>query len=461
MTAMRLSITFKLFVILVIASTFIVGSLVWIIQRSFDRGFLRYVNTVEETARARMISELETAFTAHWGWPRLDLDSMWRENRMRAYAATRDDTPQSFQAFRRLHPVIVDSSRALVLPPHVPDFDPAQYDFRPLHQGRDVIGYVGFPEFVRPSNVNELRFLQQQTRTFATIAVLTIGVCMILALPFSRQLVRPVKRLSHAARALAAGRYDVRISAHSSDEIGQLSRDFNHLAQTLEKHEHARQQWMADIAHELRTPLAVMLANLEAIEDGVRRADAEQIKQLHGQVIQLTRVVNDLHELSMADIGALNYQMELVSLPGIVHNAVQMTRTSLEAAGIRVDERPPPVDLKVLGDVNRLQQLFGNLLSNTLAYTDRGGQLRISITQQADRAVVDFEDSAPGVPESALPRLFDRLYRVDTSRSRAKGGSGLGLAICASIVEAHHGEISARHSPLGGLWIRVSIPVAS
>ena len=245
----------------------------------------------------------------------------------------------------------------------------------------------------------------------------------------------------------------------SGDELGRLAEDFNRLAVTLERNEQLRRAFMADISHELRTPLAVLRGELEAIEDGVRPMSPESVKSLQGEVATLGKLVDDLYELSLADVGALTYRKTALDLAEPLTQALEGFRERLVERRIALETVLPPAGtLTVLADPDRLRQLFNNLLENTVRYTDPGGRLRVEARCERGRVRIDFQDSAPGVPEELLPRLFERLFRVEGSRSRAGGGAGLGLAICRSIVQAHDGEIDARPSPLGGVWVHVSLP---
>jgi two-component system sensor histidine kinase BaeS len=246
-----------------------------------------------------------------------------------------------------------------------------------------------------------------------------------------------------------------------TDELGQLARDFNSLALTLEKNEQARRQWVADISHELRTPLAVLRGEVEALQDGVRQTTPETLHSLHSEVMRLSRMVDDLHQLALSDVGALTYRKRKVNLGEELREAADSFRSGFAGKGIMLAaDLPSAPAIDVFADPERLHQLFNNLLDNSLKYTEAGGRLDIRLETGEGVASIHFMDSAPGVPEAEIGRLFDRLYRVESSRSRATGGAGLGLAICRNIVEAHEGTITAKPSPLGGVWITVVLPVA-
>src|SRR2546429_341805 len=215
---------------------------------------------------------------------------------------------------------------------------------------------------------------------------------------------------------------------------------------------------MADVSQELRTPLAIVKGELEAIEDGVRPLSRESLASLNHEVAALGKLVDYLYQLALADVGALAYRKEPVEITQLLQEAV-------DSLGERFNERRLSVETdlapaRAFADGDRLTQAFRNLRENSLRYTDAGGRVPIGARRHAGKIRIVVEDSDPGVPAQAMPHLFERFYRVDGSRSRANGGAGLGLAICRSIVEAHDGEINARSSPLGGLAVEIELPVA-
>ncbi len=251
------------------------------------------------------------------------------------------------------------------------------------------------------------------------------------------------------------------MQAQADDEVGQLARDFNQLAFALERNERMRREFMASISHELRTPLAVLRGELEALEDGVRALDAMSLRSLQQEVGLLNKLVADLYELSLADVGALTYRKSPVDLIELLQLSLAGAAGRCRERGLSLEMTVPERTRPVLADAGRLQQLFGNLLENSLRYTDSGGRLRIEVVQDGAGIGVDWMDSGPGVPDAELSRLFERFYRAEASRRRASGGSGLGLAICRSIAEAHGGTLEARRSPLGGLWLHLQLPTES
>jgi two-component system sensor histidine kinase BaeS len=360
--------------------------------------------------------------------------------------------PPRFNFLRRLQ--ILDTKKQVVFGHH--EALPNEI-LRPLHHEGQIIGWVGLrPHEVITDNL-ALSFQAQQHHSYILIAALAVVISVLVSWVLARQLLNPIRHITAGARALGSGHYQTRLPVKSSDELGQLATDFNYLAHTLERNEQARRQWIADISHELRTPLAILRGEIEAMQDGVHAMTLENLKSLHSETLSLGKLVDDLYELALSDLGALDYRKEVVNIAEVLDSVVTAFQPRFVAKPIVLATQIPE-RVTVFADTRRLTQLFTNLLENSLRYTEFQGRLEISLETTANQVLLDFKDSAPGVPEDSLDKLFERLYRVDKSRSRALGGAGLGLAICRNIVEAHEGQISARHSPLGGVWVRVELP---
>jgi len=489
---MKVRIQHKMFIALLAAMAAVVFCMFLVMRWSFDRGFLRYSHALDQERLEALAGRFEEMYAAEGSWRSLKDDPMRLRFLLRPARPERDgEAPGSGSAggpaqegsrFRgrgmgmgRMHEgrrgsphdpaggflrriVLLDEARNPVLgPPALP----RGLSLRPLtHDGR-TIGYLGMVPSRIVSDALQQRFVQEQKKTFAVIALAMVVLAALLSVPLARQMVRRIRDLASATHLLASGKYDTRVSGESSDELGQLSRDFNTLALTLEKNEKARRQWVADISHELRTPLSVLRGEIEAFQDGVREPTPEAIAALHAEVMKLGRLVDDLYELSLSDLGAMTYRRVESDLAPLLLQAIEPLRREFDARGIRLEvEVPEDRAFPLFADPDRLHQLFSNLLENSLKYTEAGGRLRIRLERQDRKALVHFEDSGPGVPASELPRLFDRLYRVEGSRSRATGGAGLGLAICRNIVEAHSGAIAAFPSPMGGLWVKAELPLS-
>ena len=241
------------------------------------------------------------------------------------------------------------------------------------------------------------------------------------------------------------------------DELGELIRSMNRLAHSLAESSTARERWLADISHELRTPVAVLQGELEALVDGVRAADPARLASLHQEVLHLRRLLDDLHDLAMADAGALRYRFARLDLKALLEDALQAMSGRLADHAHELSLQADAGPMMIEGDATRLRQLIDNLLDNSIKYTDRGGRIEVSLAKTAQGLQLTLADSAPGVAGQHHEQLFERLFRVESSRNRELGGAGLGLALCRRIAEAHGGSISATGSALGGLLITVNL----
>lgn len=493
---MKIGITYRLFLAILAAAGLAVTSMLLIMHWSIDRGFLRYVNNMEQTRLTRLAEALEKSYAGAGSWDLLKRDpEQWP---LLLAASVPEGEPPSPDVMRhKPGPAAPDKERHGPMPypppgqkmegdvgPLPPPFPgvfnmrfflldagkqplfapagiPGNVKLKPLHHHDRIIGYVGFLPRQRLSDKLQVRFLKEQQLALALVGGVVLLLAAGFSLPLANRLVRPIKALAAASGRLAAGEFSTRVHVTTTDEIGHLARDFNALALTLEKNEQARRQWVADISHELRTPLAVLRGELEALQDGIRNTTPESINSLHGEVLRMGRLVNDLYQLSLSDLGALTYRKEEVDLAQLLVTTLSSYRPEFAAKNIDLAaDILSETALMVFGDPERLRQLFANLLDNSLKYTDPWGKLEIRLACRDELVTIDIEDSAPGVPERELEKLFDRLYRVEASRNRSTGGAGLGLAICRNIVEAHAGTITAHTSPLGGVWIRIVMPLS-
>jgi two-component system, OmpR family, sensor histidine kinase BaeS len=312
-------------------------------------------------------------------------------------------------------------------------------------------------------NATAANFLRTQTRDILLLSGALLLAALALAAGLARHMLRPVAALHGVTARLARGELAARAPVLSRDELGELALHVNAMAQELERNETQRRQMLADVSHELRTPLTVIRGEIEALIDGVRKADQQALESLHGEVLRLTKLVDDLHQLALADTGDLHFEMHELALQPMLLPLLERCRPRAAAAGLVLRWALPPQPVQVRADARRLEQVIVNLLENSIRYTDRGGVIVLGLgvrhDGRQDLAEITVDDSAPGVPPGAHARLFERLYRVDQARTRERGGSGLGLAICKAIVEAHGGNIVALPSEHGGIRIRITLPL--
>ncbi|NVD71057.1 HAMP domain-containing protein [Duganella sp. BJB1802] len=302
-------------------------------------------------------------------------------------------------------------------------------------------------------------FLREQLQSILLLSVVLIGLAVLAAIWLARHLLRPVAALRDVTARLALGELSARAPLLSRDEVAELALHVNAMAEALEDSERQRRKMLADVSHELRTPLTVIRGEIEALLDGIRQADANALQSLHAEVLRLNKLVDDLHQLTMADAGDLHYHWHELNLAELLRPTLERYQPRAQKCGLDLSWSLPSAPLLLQGDAGRLQQVFTNLLENSLRYTDSGGQVVVALGSAAGHAEIVVEDSAPGVPAAVLGSIFERLYRVDGARTRERGGSGLGLAICKALVDAHGGSIVAAPSVLGGVKITVRLPL--
>jgi two-component system sensor histidine kinase BaeS len=301
----------------------------------------------------------------------------------------------------------------------------------------------------------------EHTLRLAGLVFLTASVAaLVVSAVIGRHVAMPLARASGAIRSLSEGRRGVHLTLDGAEELRVLALGISSLGQALERDTQARQQWIADTAHEVRTPLTVLHAELDAMLEGVRPIDREAVVSLKTELDRLTSLAASLGQLMVTDQRRLELECARVDLGALAESTLATFASRLTAAGLAHDARIPeaPEATYVTGDPTRLLQVLENLLENAIRYTDEGGRVELAILRVGARVVLHLDDTAPSVPEADLPRLFDRFFRVEPSRSRAHGGSGLGLSIARELVLAQGGTIAATPSPLGGLRVTLDLP---
>ncbi len=280
---------------------------------------------------------------------------------------------------------------------------------------------------------------------------------LILGGLLSGVLTAPLRRLTHAAEAIAGGDLAQRVAVSSGDEIGELGHAFNAMAESLGRAETLRKNLIADISHELRTPLTVIQGDLQAILDGVYPLEMTQVASLYDETRLLTRLVDDLHDLALADAGQLRIERLPVNVADLARAAVGQFAPLAEASGVHLTLESDS-DAYVEGDPDRLSQVLRNLLSNALRHTPAGGRVTVQVISEARGVSLNVADTGSGIAPEDLPHVFDRFYRGDRSRSRQGGGAGLGLAIARQLVLAHGGALHVESQPGVGTTFRVQLP---
>ena len=468
---------------------------------SLQRGLGGYVAQIELGRLEYLESQLRREYAKDPQWSTLTPERWNALTRFGSQAAVPVSPPAEAEAPRRAtlgpaltqqlrpierHPLhqrlgLLDSKGRLLagVPPvpgsaHNPLFDSQ-------HQ---MIGTLTLNQPEDLKNQIDNAFLKEHLVFLGATSLLGLLLAAALSWWLSRRWIRPIEALSQGAKAFASGQLDYRIAIAGHDELGQLADRYNHMAGQLAQAQAQQHEWLTQVAHELRTPLAAVRAEIEAVQDGIRSFDAQTAARLHRQILRLTQLVGDMratiptalvvHAPEAAPALQLTAHLpaaaRALDMRALTIEAVEAVQIRFSQAGMGLSTAQelhtalPPA--WVQGNAQQLHQVLSNILENSLRYTDAPGRLTISASLHGQAAQpgqrwleLHLDDSAPSVPPAELPRIFERFYRVETSRSRASGGSGLGLAICKSIVQAHGGQLQASISSLGGLRITLILPL--
>jgi two-component system sensor histidine kinase BaeS len=461
-------ITAKLFFAILLTCIVVAVAMATAIRTSFNQGFIGYLNEQEEQRVEALRPTLANAYAKHGSWeflrgerrqwfelirpPGMPMPDQRGERPRRA-------PPESDLTGLNLRVGLLDAQKQLVA--GNPTLN-RNAKLKSIEVDGDTVGWIALVPFQQVSTGAAMRFQQQQLKSSLAIGGIAIFLAALVAWLLARMFIAPIKHIAASTHRLAAGDYATQVTVSSSDELGQLAQDFNHLALTLEKNEKLRRAFMADVSHELRTPVAVLKGELEALQDGVRPLTPAAIQSLQSEVATLGKLIDDLYELSLSDAGAMTYKKRATDVLDVLRATVESFQGRFAQSGLAL-ELAVPAQLAAIChvDPDRIRQLFSNLLENAARYTDAGGKLVVKGALENRMLTLRFEDTKPGVPDPMLPQLFERFFRVDQSRSRSTGGAGLGLAISRNIVEAHQGRIAASASALGGVCITVTLPLAN
>ena len=307
----------------------------------------------------------------------------------------------------------------------------------------------------------ELEFIQRINRTLLFGALTGASIALLLGVLLSRTLTRPIRELTRATHAVAEGDLSQQVPVRSNDELGELAQAFNKMSNELLRSVNARRQMTADIAHELRTPLSLILGHAEAVHDGVLPPSRDNFEIIREEATRLEHLVNDLRTLSLADAGELTISLQMIEPERLLQEIASLYQYQTQRKdiilGLDIASSVPAIEV----DPGRITQVLTNILDNALRYTPEGGSILLSAKEVNGHVQLAVQDSGPGLKAEELGRIFNRFYRTDASRQREDGGSGLGLAIAKSIVEAHGGQISAESEAGGGLRVIISLPKKS
>jgi signal transduction histidine kinase len=330
--------------------------------------------------------------------------------------------------------------------------------FEPIEVAGTTVGWLVVPGDAFPPTGGESLFFHRVNNTLLLGAVAAFAVALVAGALAARSLTRPLLELTAATQAVAAGDFERKVNVKSSDELGALAESFNRMSAALAEAQKLRRRMTADIAHELRTPLSIILGHVDAVEDGVLTNSAESIRVIREETERLSRLVEDLRTLTRADAGELALERRPVAVADLVARVLAAYQPQAAAKDIaltaEIEADLPPIEL----DPDRMLQVLNNLLANALFHTPAGGRITVGGAATPSGVRLTVQDSGPGFPPEDVGRIFDRFYRSDKARRREDGGSGLGLAIARSIVEAHGGAIGAQNTPGQGAAIVIDLP---
>ncbi|NAR17217.1 sensor histidine kinase efflux regulator BaeS [Acinetobacter haemolyticus] len=331
-----------------------------------------------------------------------------------------------------------------------------QLSYRPIIVDEKVVGYLGLKPVLDQDDASSINFFSNQKRYLFLVYVLTVLSSLVAALLMATYFKKPIQRLLKATLELTRGNYQHQVMIKRNDELGDLSNQLNHLADILHQHEQSRRQWVADTSHELKTPLAVLQAQIEAMQDGIRKATPEHLEAMMRQVSSLKKLTQDLADLAQAEAQQLKCYFAEVNPWDVVLQEVENFKSTFEQHQLEVELLGEGALLSL--DRDRFKQIIVNLLGNCVRYTEKGGKIQIHTQQDQQQWILYVDDSPLGVSDEQLARLGERFYRVDDSRTRSTGGTGLGLALSTKLAQALGGALTFEHSPLGGLRCVLTFP---
>lgn len=312
----------------------------------------------------------------------------------------------------------------------------------PITVNDQLVGYLLLNTAGRGAlSATDQSFLDQLQNTLIVAALIASGLGLVVGLLIARTLASPLSKLANAAHDFAAHQWDRRVKVGGTQEMAEVSRAFNNMADSLQQAETQRRNLIADVAHELRTPLTVLQGNLRAILDGVYPLEKTEIATVYDETRLLNRLVDDLRELALAEAGQLKLNLSSIDLRPLIDSTVASFALAAEEQQITLETSITNELLLARADADRVAQVLRNLIGNALQHTGRGGRIIISAKSNSTGIEVSVTDTGEGIAAEDLPHIFDRFYRGDKSRARHSGGSGLGLAIAKALIESMGGQI--------------------
>lgn len=454
---MKLKLLHKLFFTNLATVIPLLVALIFLHYESGQRFLNKLTQEVESPAMQSILSRLRIHYKNHRKWKiSPDNDAEWNDILFKGFMDIYSprDTDSYFSNFSK-RIALADVNGELLTDSYMGDQDINRI---PLKENGIIIGWLQVAKPRYP-----LAFLsafnQAEINLVYWICALALTLTLIVNLLFARHLTSPISALQHTVKKLGQLRFDSETCIRNSDEIGSLNQTINQAAKELTAYQARQKRWLMDISHELRTPLTILIGEMEAITDGVSPCSRESVESLKEETQQIKRLVDDLHELTVMERVGFSLSQVMLEINEIILHQFSRYAEKLKNKNIHPELKIAEHPIVLFIDVNRIAQVIQNLLENCCRYVRAPGQVNFCVLADDQHCYISVDDSGPGVPDSALKYLFDPLYRADASRNRKTGGSGLGLAISKNIIAAHNGTITAERSVLGGLSIKITLPL--
>ncbi len=426
----------------------------------FRRQFTDYISQSNETMLEQLPSRLGAIYLKNGSWDTSSLEQINNSLPMEAYVTLKD--PHGNIIARLENPM-----NAMHTHTGMPSMSSMDYTVQawktqslPITGPRGIIAVaeIRYPTRARILDPQDEYFSAAVYNSLIVAGTISLIIGVVLSFLMSRRLVSPLRSLTAAAYRIGAGNLDERVSSRTADEVGWLAKAFNAMADNLKGQERLRKQFTADIAHELRTPLTSIRSYIEAFQDGVLPANAENLASISEEIDRLVGLVSDLSDLNIAEMGALAISPHPINLGSVIEKVIRNLTPAIQDKGLTISFANHTTNAEISGDEHLLTRLYYNLIHNSYKFTESGGAISVTLDSFIGQVQVKIKDSGIGMPKSVIPLIFERFYREDQSRNRETGGSGIGLALVKQIVLLHQGTISVESELGDGSVFTVTLP---
>lgn len=417
--------------------------------------FRHFDSFLFDRGREGLIANLEEYYDANGGWDEIQgVFPQLVQFQFTPQSGPRERAPYTLVDH---HNVVVIAGKGLSPGERVSDA--VLEDAIPVEVNGEIVGWLLVESGAFRRGLADSAFLNQLTTTLLLSAIGASLLALLLGAVLAQTLTRPLREITTATKAVAAGDLDQKVPVRSKDELGELADSFNVMSAELSHAQQLRRQMTADIAHELRTPISIIIGHTDAIDEGVLPPSKETFDIIRDEAGRLERMVEDLRMLSHADAGELHLDKSPIDVQPLLEQVVKSHQHAAARCDIKLSTECEPDMAKIYVDTDRISMVLGNLLNNAVRYTPEGGRIALTAQSQGDDVEIIVTDNGPGIPEDEITRVFDRFYRIEKSRYRDDGGSGLGLAIAKSIVEQHDGKILVESVVGEGTSFIILLPV--